>query len=96
MDVDNSGYYYVPVVLAEFGFDQTDGSYDGVYAKCIKSFITGQPGGPGGWMQWVISGSYYIREDSQDYEEKWGLYNHDWSAWRNPDASAYTKAFVSA
>lgn len=61
-----------PVVMSEFGFDQTDGSSGGVYAQCVKSVVTGQPGGPGGWMQWTISGSYYIREGTQDSEDTWG------------------------
>lgn len=61
-----------PVVMTEFGFDQTDGSYNSAYAQCIKSYLTGQPGGPGGWMQWVIAGSYYIRTGTQDFDETWG------------------------
>jgi hypothetical protein len=72
MNVSNTAYYHVPIVLTEFGFNQQDGSYNGVYAQCLKQFITGQPGGPGGWMQWVLSGSYYIREGTQDFEETWG------------------------
>lgn len=60
-----------PVVLTEFGFNQGGGA-DSVYAQCIRETITGQPGGPGGWMQWVLAGSYYIREGIQDYEETWG------------------------
>ena len=62
-----------PVVMTEFGCDMSDGA-DSVYAQCIRSTVTGQPGGPGGWMQWVLSGSYYIREGIQDYEETWGMY----------------------
>jgi hypothetical protein len=96
MDMNNGNYYHIPVVLTEFGFDQTDGSYNSYYANCIKSFITGQPGGSGGWMQWALSGSYYIREGTQDYDETWGLYNHDWTAWRNSNAIGYTKGFVQA
>lgn len=60
-----------PVVLTEFGFDQRTDSTS-VYAACIRSYLTSLPGGPGGWMQWVISGSYYIRSGSQDYDETWG------------------------
>lgn len=61
-----------PMVLTEFGFDQTDGSYTKPYAKCISSIVSNQPGGPGGWMQWALGGSYYIRSGIQDYEETWG------------------------
>ena len=61
-----------PTVLTEFGFDQTDGSYTKPYAQCISSIVTEQPGGPGGWMQWALAGSYYIRSGIQDFEEPWG------------------------
>ena len=61
-----------PVVMTEFGFDQTDGSDQGPYAQCLKDYITQQEGGPGGWMQWVLAGSYYIRTGSQDNDETWG------------------------
>jgi hypothetical protein len=63
-----------PTVLTEFGFDQTDGSYTKPYAQCISSVVTEQPGGPGGWMQWALGGSYYIRSGIQDYEETWGKF----------------------
>jgi hypothetical protein len=82
-----------PVVLTEFGFDQNGGEQS-VYAQCIKQYLTSLPGGPGGWMQWVVSGSYYIREGGQDRDESWGLLNHDWSGWRNKTAVEYTKSFV--
>ena len=84
-----------PVLLTEFGFDQNTASQS-VYAQCIKEYLTGLPGGPGGWMQWVISGSYYIRQGEQDKDETWGLLNHDWSEWRNQTAADYTRSFVDA
>jgi hypothetical protein len=61
-----------PTVLTEFGFDQTDGSYTKPYAQCLSEIVTEQPGGPGGWMQWALAGSYYIRSGIQDFEEPWG------------------------
>ncbi|USW53718.1 Putative glycoside hydrolase superfamily [Septoria linicola] len=86
-----------PVVMSEFGFDQTDGSSGGVYAQCIKSVVTGQPGGPGGWMQWTISGSYYIKEGTQDSEDTWGLLNKNWSGFRNTTViNNYVKPFIRA
>lgn len=60
-----------PVVMTEFGFDQNDGSLDMPYAQCIKKFITDQPGGPGGWMMWTLSGSDYIRSGKQETEDPW-------------------------
>lgn len=61
-----------PVVMTEFGFNQEDGSSESVYAQCIQDVVLDAPGGPAGWMQWVISGSYYIREGTKDFEETWG------------------------
>ncbi|KAK4629373.1 Glycosyl hydrolase 5 family protein [Fulvia fulva] len=86
-----------PVVLTEFGFPQDNSTYTWPYPKCLAEYLTTLPGGPGGWFQWVISGSYYIRTGTQDFEETWGLLNHDWSAWRSDAAiNGFTKPFVAA
>lgn len=69
-----------PVLVTEFGFDQMD--YQSVYSTCLAEWL---PYNTAGWMSWVIAGSYYKREGIVDYDEEWGLYNHDWSSWRNPD-----------
>ena len=77
MNTDDSAFpNHAPVVMTEFGYEQANGGDQSVYAQCIKSFVTGQPGGPGGWMQWALSGSYYIREGIQDYDETWGKWSH--------------------
>lgn len=67
-----------PVLVTEFGFDQS--KYQSVYSTCLASWL---PGNTAGWMSWVIVGSYYMRQGTADYDETWGLYNHDWSAWRS-------------
>ncbi|MCJ1324475.1 hypothetical protein MMC10_001137 [Thelotrema lepadinum] len=87
-----------PVVMTEFGFGQADGSDGGAYAECLRDYVTtGQEGGAGGWMQWVLAGSYYVRTGEQDDDETWGLLNHDWSAWRNQTVvDEYVKPFVAA
>ncbi|OAL47990.1 glycosyl hydrolase family 5 protein-like protein/cellulase [Pyrenochaeta sp. DS3sAY3a] len=83
----------MPVVLTEFGFTQADASYNGVYATCLRKLM---PQWKTGWTVWVISGSYYIRSGTQDYEETWGLLNHQWSDWRNKDAITALKGMVDA
>ncbi|PIA93602.1 hypothetical protein CB0940_04214 [Cercospora beticola] len=86
-----------PVVLTEFGFEQTDTEYQRPYAQCIKEYLTGLPGGPGGWIQWAVGGSYYIRTGTQDFEETWGLLSHDWSDWRSQvTVENYFEPFVQA
>ncbi|CAK7203680.1 hypothetical protein SEUCBS139899_006423 [Sporothrix eucalyptigena] len=71
----------IPVVMTEFGFMMDTSTYKGVYASCLASFL---PRIHAGWTIWVLSGSYYIRSGKQDFDETWGLLNHDWSAWRSP------------
>ncbi|CAK7210472.1 hypothetical protein SBRCBS47491_000795 [Sporothrix bragantina] len=75
----------IPVVMTEFGFMMDTSTYKGVYATCLANFL---PRIHAGWTIWVLSGSYYIRSGKQDFDETWGLLNHDWSAWRSP---AYVK-----
>ena len=83
----------MPVLLTEFGFTQADSSYNGVYASCLRKLM---PQWKSGWMVWALGGSYYIRSETQDYEETWGLLNHDWTAWRNEDAITALKGMVDA
>ncbi len=61
----------MPMVMTEWGHDQTDGSYTGTYASCLHSFL---PAPHVGWTIWVLAGSYYIRSGTQDYEETWGTF----------------------
>ncbi|KAH7064111.1 glycosyl hydrolase family 5 protein-like protein/cellulase [Paraphoma chrysanthemicola] len=82
----------MPVVLTEFGFTQADNSYTNTYATCLRKLM---PQWKSGWTVWVISGSYYIRSGTQDYEETWGLLNHDWSGWRNAAAITALKGMVT-
>jgi hypothetical protein len=49
-----------------------------------------------GWMVWVVSGSYYIRSGTQDYEETWGLLNHNWSGWRSQNAINALQGMIDA
>ncbi|KAH7382626.1 glycosyl hydrolase family 5 protein-like protein/cellulase [Phaeosphaeria sp. MPI-PUGE-AT-0046c] len=81
----------MPVVLTEFGFNNADNSYTKTYATCLKKLM---PQWRTGWTVWEIGGSYYIRSGTQDYEETWGLLNHDWSGWRNKDAIKQLQAMV--
>lgn len=64
-----------PVVLTEFGFAQDNVTYTKPYSTCIEEYLTTLAGGAGGWMQWVIAGSYYIRSGVQDQDETWGMIN---------------------
>ena len=69
-----------PVMLTEFGFQMDASTWKGTYSSCLASFVADNKAG---WFLWVLSGSYYIRSGTQDYEEGWGLLSHDWSKWRS-------------
>jgi hypothetical protein len=90
---DASSVNQMPVVLTEFGYSQTDTSFNGVYASCLRKII---PEWDAGWMIWVLSGSYYIRSGTQDFEESWGLLNHQWSDWRSASAITGLKQMIDA
>lgn len=69
-----------PVMMTEFGFQMDASTWRGVYASCLAQYL---PARKAGWTIWVLAGSYYVRSGTQDYDESWGLLNHDWSAWRS-------------
>lgn len=75
-----------PVVMTEWGFSNDDAVLwrNGTYATCVQRFLREVVPGAG-WMVWVIAGSYYVRQGTQDYDESWGLLSRNWSEWRNPD-----------
>ena len=68
---DSSVVNVMPVVMTEFGHAQDDADYATVYSTCLESYLTSIHGG---WMIWVLAGSYYIRQGIQDYDETWGEY----------------------
>lgn len=70
-----------PVLLTEYGFPMDATTWQRVYASCIAQFTADNKAG---FFIWVIVGSYYTREGIQDYDEGWGVLNHDWSDWRSP------------
>ena len=90
---ETTAVVHAPVLFTEFGFAQNGSDYQGVYAQCLKEFVTGEnrlaeaariEGGIG-WLQWTIGGSYYIRQGIQDFDDWWAILNHDWSDWRNEE-----------
>ncbi|KAI1333734.1 glycoside hydrolase superfamily [Xylariaceae sp. FL0016] len=79
--LNDSATNQFPVVMTEFGFAQNESLSEDPYATCLLSFL---PEEKAGWMIWTLSGSYYIREGTKDYDDQWGLLTHDWSGWKAP------------
>ncbi|CAK7206732.1 hypothetical protein SEUCBS139899_009538 [Sporothrix eucalyptigena] len=80
--------YTAPLILSEFGVGQTGGSDDGglssadsTYLSCLTEYMESNDSD---WVVWALQGSYYLRDGQTDYDETWGLLNHDWTALRNP------------
>ncbi|KAI1385602.1 glycoside hydrolase [Hypoxylon trugodes] len=71
-----------PVLLTEFGLVQNGSAAQDPYVSCLLDYASSENAG---WMIWQLGGSYYIREGTQDYDETWGLLNHDWSDLRATD-----------
>ncbi|CAK7269746.1 hypothetical protein SEPCBS119000_003726 [Sporothrix epigloea] len=80
--------YTAPLILSEFGVDQTRDSRHGglaseysTYLSCLTQYMESNDGD---WIVWALQGSYYARDGQTDRDETWGLLNHDWTALRNP------------
>lgn len=74
-----------PLVMSEWGFAQSVAQYQAPYASCLREFLPEQKVG---WMTWVLSGSYYVRQGVPDADEPWGLLDHEWKDWRCPECIA--------
>lgn len=71
-----------PLVMSEWGFQQTVAQYQAAYASCLRDFLPEQKVG---WMTWALAGSYYVRQGVPDMDEPWGLLDHEWKQWRCPE-----------
>ena len=78
-----------PMVISEWGFIH-NGTYwnQTTYNRCLIEMVKKWEVG---WMQWELSGSFYLQtrpnrvpQTIQDLDEAWGLLNHNWSAIRSP------------
>lgn len=73
--------YTGPLWLSEFGWAQSNPSADeNAYASCLVSYMQSNDAE---WAYWALMGSYYVRSQSVNFDEGFGLLNHDWSGWRN-------------
>ncbi|KAK4200539.1 glycoside hydrolase superfamily [Triangularia verruculosa] len=82
--------YTGPLIMSEFGVgmqgSDVNGQFEGLneqdhrYLDCLVGYLKGNDAE---WAVWAIQGSYYIREGTIDYDETWGLIDHEWKGWRN-------------
>ena len=83
-----------PVILSEFGHEQSSTLYDDLLQNCLKDFTIKHKIS---WLMWSLAGSYRIRSGVQGFPDTWGLTNEDWSGWRFPEGvENYWKPWVEA
>lgn len=80
--------YTAPLILSEFGFGMTGGPNMGLsdahdkYFQCLREYVLSNDSE---WIIWSLMGSYYLREGTLDYDEGYGVLDHDWVGLRNKD-----------
>ncbi|TDZ30360.1 Glycosyl hydrolase 5 family protein [Colletotrichum spinosum] len=79
--------YTGPLFLSEFGVGMVGGPQDGLsvvdhaYLTCLVGYLEGNDAD---WALWAIQGTYYVRNKVLDFDETWGVMDHEWNGWRNP------------
>lgn len=72
-----------PVMLTEFGGPMEGEGYDASLTfREVQRDVLPEAGM---WFYWTLGGSYYYRllRGERMEEEKWGILNTNWTAWRN-------------
>lgn len=85
---DPATKYVLPMVITEWGFIQNGVWWNQTtYNKCLIEMVRDYQVG---WMQWELSGSFYLQtrpgrnpKTIQGLEEFWGLLNYNWTAVRD-------------
>ncbi|KAL8669763.1 MAG: hypothetical protein Q9168_005657 [Polycauliona sp. 1 TL-2023] len=74
-----------PLVMSEWGYAQVSNEWkNNGFVTCLEEYLPEQRVG---WMQWVLVGSYYVRQGKQGElaDEPWGLLDSTGLEWRCPD-----------
>lgn len=88
-ETDPATKYLLPVAITEWGFIH-NGTYwnQTTYNTCLIQMVEEYKVS---WMQWEISGSFYLQtrpnrtpNTIQGQEEFWGLLNYNWDGVRDP------------
>ncbi|KAJ4711988.1 Endoglucanase [Melia azedarach] len=73
----------VPLLLSEFGIDQTNKNLaDNFYITCLMAYAAERDLD---WALWTLQGSYYLREGIPGHEDLFGALDEEWRQQRNPN-----------
>ncbi|KAG9229058.1 glycoside hydrolase superfamily [Amylocarpus encephaloides] len=82
-----------PLVISEWGGSMANPNvWNGPYVRCLAEFMIERGLG---WAVWVVAGSYYVREGTQDYDESYGLLDHTWSGYRGTRSNEVIKKLIA-
>ncbi|KAI3850536.1 hypothetical protein MKX03_003972 [Papaver bracteatum] len=76
------GKYPIPLFLSEFGVDQrglNDG--DNRFLSCFLAYAAEKDLD---WAMWALQGSYYIKNETPNFDETYGVLDKNWDQPRNP------------
>lgn len=78
-----TGENAVPLIMSEFGFDQTGSSVeDNRFLTCLQSYLVGKDLD---WGLWAFNGGYYVRDDKVELDETFGVVDATWHKLRDPN-----------
>jgi hypothetical protein len=69
--------------MGEFGWTQVEANdtQEDTYKRLIVEYMSNNDMD---WSPWALQGSYCYREGQPDVDETVGLFNHNWTDWREP------------
>ncbi|KAI3912561.1 hypothetical protein MKX01_039648 [Papaver californicum] len=73
----------IPLFLSEFGVDQRGlNDADNRFLTCFLAYAAEKDLD---WAMWAMQGSYYIRNQTANFEETYGVLDKNWNHPRNPN-----------
>ncbi|CAJ1947457.1 unnamed protein product, partial [Sphenostylis stenocarpa] len=78
----------VPLIFTEFGFNEVGSSVeDNRFLTCLQTYLVGKDLD---WGLWAFQGSYYLKSDTVQVKESFGIMDETWHHLRDPN---FTRKF---
>ena len=76
--LESNHSYSTPIWLIEFDINVNQFRHDNEFIICVKSFFQMPLTQIMSWPYWVLADSYYIRSDTVELHESFGLLTDNW------------------